>query len=46
VRTPADGLAVSRAWEIRDDILRAISAFRGTVEAASSSGRIDISGVG
>jgi hypothetical protein len=46
VRTPEDGLSVSRAWEIRDDILMAISAFHRAVETVTESGPIDIGGVG
>jgi tubulin-like protein len=46
VRTPEDGRTVSRAWELRDDILAAISAFRHVVETMPGAGAIDTSGVG
>jgi hypothetical protein len=38
--TPTDSLEVSRAWELRDDILEALGVIRKSVEAVTGAGHI------
>jgi hypothetical protein len=46
LRNPDQGLVISRAWEIRDDVLAALAAFRRVVDEASGDDTIDTGGVG